>query len=196
MTSVIRTAAADEAEDVARLISLAYRVEDFFVDGDRTNPAEVRALMERGVFLLLEDPPPSLSPSPSPSPSTAAARPGTTIGAVYVTIDDDRGFFAMLSIHPAHQRRGLGARLVAAVESYCRDAGCRHMDLHVVSLRTELPPFYRRLGYVEQGTAPFPPGAVLKMPCHVIVMTKPLEGAAPDRPAPGAPSSSDVPPTA
>jgi hypothetical protein len=48
------------------------------------------------------------------------------------------------------------------------------MDLRIVNLREELPPFYRRLGYVETGTAPFPEEIKSKLPCHFVLMSKPL----------------------
>jgi hypothetical protein len=48
------------------------------------------------------------------------------------------------------------------------------MDLNVVNLREELPPFYRKRGYAEQGTAPFPGDAPTKLPCHFVRMSKPL----------------------
>lgn len=155
---MIQTATLDQAEDVARLVSLAYRVEDFFKHGDRTNPQEVREMMARGAFLTLEQP------------------AGTLAGCVYVEVKDGRGYFGMLSVDPARQGEGLGARLIAAAEDYVRAAGGAHMDLYVISLRTELPPFYRRFGYVEQGTLPF--DEPTKLPCHIIVMTKPLTAGA------------------
>jgi hypothetical protein len=43
-----------------------------------------------------------------------------------------------------------------------------------VNLRTELPPFYKTLGYVETGSAPFTDPRATR-PCHMIVMTKDLE---------------------
>jgi len=46
---------------------------------------------------------------------------------------------------------------MAAAEEFAREMGSHHMDLTVVNLRTELPPFYRKLGYVEDGTAPIAP---------------------------------------
>ena len=48
------------------------------------------------------------------------------------------------------------------------------LDIYVVNLRTELPPFYRKLGYVESGTVAFPHPDEATQPCHIIVMTKSL----------------------
>jgi ribosomal protein S18 acetylase RimI-like enzyme len=150
----LRTATPNDAARLAAVINQAYRVEDFFKCGDRTDAADVRARMTRGEFLLLED------------------DAGTLAGAVYVQLKGNRGYFGMLSIDPARQKQGLGARLMAAAEARCRNAGCHEMELEVVNLRTELPPFYRRFGYTEEGTRPFSDPA--KVPCHFIVMTKPL----------------------
>jgi GNAT superfamily N-acetyltransferase len=152
-----RLAEPDDAPALAALISLAYRVEDFFKIGDRTDAADVRARMEGGAFLVLED------------------DDGVMAGCVYVTRRDDVGYFGMLSIDPARQGQGLGSQLIAAAEARCRDAGCREMELEVVNLRTELPPYYRRFGYVERGTRPFTDTDRASRPCHFIVMTKPLQ---------------------
>jgi len=80
----------------------------------------------------------------------------------------------MLSIDPDKQRQGAGRRLVDAVESRARERGCRFMDLHLVDLREELAPYYRRLGYVETGTLPFSEPERASKPCFFIVMTKRL----------------------
>jgi GNAT superfamily N-acetyltransferase len=151
---VIRPSRDDEAEAVAALITLAYRVEDFFVTGDRTDASDVRRRMQHGEFLVLENP------------------RGTLVGCVFVELRGDRGYFGMLSVDPARQGEGLGRALVTAAESRCRAAGCHEMEIEVVNLRTELPPFYRRLGYAPEGTRPFPSDARITQPCHFIVMTK------------------------
>jgi hypothetical protein len=65
--------------------------------------------------------------------------------------------------------------LVAAGEERCRELGCRMMDLLIVNVREELPAFYRRLGYDETGTEPFPADVPTRLPCHFIKMSKPLD---------------------
>jgi GNAT superfamily N-acetyltransferase len=154
----LRIATPDDAAAIARLITLAYRVEAFFVEGDRTNREDILARMERGAFLMLED-------------------DGGLAGCVFVEIRGPRGYFGMLSIDPARQRQGLGARLVAEAERHCRDAGCTTMEIEVVNLREELPPFYRGLGYKERGTRPFPDSERATRPCHFILMERRLDRA-------------------
>jgi GNAT superfamily N-acetyltransferase len=155
VTLPIREAAPADADALASLITAAYRVEDFFVTGDRIDASEVRRRMASGRFFVLED------------------EQGIA-GCVYVRIDGPTGCLGLLSTRPERQRQGIGARLVAAAEDACRAGGCREMEIEVVNLRTELPPFYGRLGYVARGTRPFPDAARAMVPCHFIVMGKVL----------------------
>jgi GNAT superfamily N-acetyltransferase len=96
------------------------------------------------------------------------------IGCVFVELRGERAYFGLLAVDPARQHRGLGRRLIEESENHALAAGCRVMDLRIVSVRAELPPFYRRLGYVETGTEPFSEEGKLKMPCHFVVMSKAL----------------------
>ena len=160
-----RIAVPRDARAVAALISLAYRVEDFFKIGDRTDEADVLSRMRKGEFLLLLE---------EKEDDEGEVEGGALVGAVYVVIHGETGYFGMLSIDPARQGHGLGRQLIAAAEAHCRNAGCRQMELEVVNLRTELPPFYRRFGYAETVTRPFPDHERAKLPCHFIVMTKSL----------------------
>jgi len=154
--ATLRAARVEDAPAIAALINAAFRVERFFIDGDRTDTDEVRGLLEKGSFLLASD----------------AA--GGLAGCVYVELRGERAYFGLLSVDPARQRSGLGRRLVAAAEAHGRNAGCRHMDLQVVNLRAELPPFYRSLGYAESGRAPFPEDVPTKLACHFIRMSRAL----------------------
>jgi ribosomal protein S18 acetylase RimI-like enzyme len=80
----------------------------------------------------------------------------------------------MLAVDPDQQGRGLGRLLVTAAEEYCREAGCRFLDISVVNLRTELPGFYRQFGFTPYGTAPFQDPGKLTRSAHLVLMTKPL----------------------
>ena len=157
MTSpIIRVARSEDIPSIVRLVNAAFIVESFFKIGDRTNSQEVRAMMRRGEFHLLEDP------------------SGNTVGCAFLSIAADRAYFGMLSIDPAHQGKGHGRRLIDAVEAAARAEGCRSIDIHIVNLRAELPGFYHRLGYAETGTLPFSHPEQASQPCHFVVMTKPL----------------------
>jgi N-acetylglutamate synthase-like GNAT family acetyltransferase len=152
----IRWAEARDAAAIVRLINLAFRAaESFFVEGDRITAEILRPMLQRGKFLVAED---------------AAG----LAGCVYVELRGERAYFGLLAVDPARQHHGLGRRLVDESENHARAAACRAMDLRIVNLREELPPFYRRLGYVETGTEPFPAEIESKLPCHFVLMSKPL----------------------
>jgi len=151
-----RVAVPSDVPDLLRIINTAYVVEQFFKSGDRIDRAGVVERFERGAFLVETD------------------DAGAIAGCVWVEVQPNgRGYFGLLSVDPARQGGGIGRRLVEAAEGYCRDAGCRDIDLRVVNLRAELPPFYRRLGYVATGTEPYPDDDATQ-PCHFIVMSKSL----------------------
>jgi GNAT superfamily N-acetyltransferase len=152
----VRIAQNADAEAVAQLINAAFVVERAAFDGDRTDTQGVREFMKKGTFLLAED-------------ATGLS------GCVYVEIRAERSYLGLLSVSPSSQGTGLGRQLVAAAEKYARAAPCHAMDLRIISPRAEaLLPFYVRLGYVRTGTAPLPPDACPKIPCHYITMAKPL----------------------
>jgi ribosomal protein S18 acetylase RimI-like enzyme len=101
---------------------------------------------------------------------------GRLLASVYVERRGKRGYLGMLAVDPARQGEGLGRRMAEAAENRFRRQGCEAVDITVLSLRPELPPLYRRLGYAETGTEalktsqPLRPGAE----CHCIVMSKRL----------------------
>ena len=64
--------------------------------------------------------------------------------------------------------------MIEAVEDHCRGAGCDWLDIEVVNLRSELPPFYAKFGFEANGTAEFTDIQKLKRDAHLELMTKPL----------------------
>ena len=53
----VRRATASDAAAVADLVNRAYAIESFFVDGDRTNPAEIAAMMNTAIWSELRTTP-------------------------------------------------------------------------------------------------------------------------------------------
>ena len=157
-----RPAAPEDVPAIVDVINRAYRVEEFFVTGDRTDEDDVRARLQPPTrdFLVVDDP-------------GDAAR-GRLAGAVYVELRGERGYFGMLAVDPDRQKLGLGRLLVQAAEEYCRARSCRFIDIVMVNLRQELPAFYTRLGYEESGVAPFPDASRLRTDAHLVIMTKAL----------------------
>src|SRR5262245_9310747 len=151
----IRLASPEDVEPLSRLINAAFVVEQPFIEGDRIDPDGVRAYMDKGKFLVGED-------------STGLA------GCVYVELRGERGYVGLLGVDPLRQGTGLGRKMMDAAENYFREAGCCAIDLRIISPRTPLLGFYRHLGYLQTGTAPFAPVLPIQAPCHYVLMSKHL----------------------
>ena len=152
----VRPAEPSDAKQIMALINSAFRIaEDFFYNEDRITFEEVERLFTTGTFLIAE--------------ADRVLR-----GCVYVELRGERSYLGLLSVDPSQQQTGLGSLLMTAGENHCRELGSRAMDIYIINLRTELPPFYQRRGYVETGTLPLPPGIETTQPCHFITMAKDL----------------------
>jgi ribosomal protein S18 acetylase RimI-like enzyme len=140
------------------MINAAFTVETF-LEGTRTDLERLSAYFLKGELLLAED------------------ASGQLIGSIYTELRLPRGYLGILAIDPAHQRSGHGSTLMAAGEAHLRGKGCVAVDISVIEWRTELPPIYRKLGYIETAIEDFQPSQKLKPgvpPCRIIVMSKPL----------------------
>ena len=151
----VRLADPADADALVGLINAAFAVEKVAIEGDRIDLQKLRALFETGNFLLL-------------------CEAEELLGCVYVEVKGKRGYLGLLGVRPGRQKSGLGRRLAAAAEDYFRHAGCEGVDLRIVSVRTELPSIYERLGYTATGTAAIPGSIPLKAPSHFIIMSKEL----------------------
>jgi hypothetical protein len=80
MTSLkTRFATEGDAEEIAPLVNAAFKVERFFIDGDRISPDRVCEMMHRGKFILAKD-------------------GSAMIACVYVEIREQRGYFGLLAV--------------------------------------------------------------------------------------------------
>ncbi|HZR25010.1 MAG TPA: GNAT family N-acetyltransferase [Vicinamibacterales bacterium] len=159
MTNTLAVRAAGDADvpAITALVNAAFAVERAFVDRDRTSVDEIRSMMAKGGFFVADD------------------RDGSLLAAMYLERRGDHAYLGMLSIQPAEQGRGVGRAMMTAAESQCRAWNCVALDIRILHLRTELPPFYLKLGFVETGRTDFVDDPLSRKPYYFILMTKPLQ---------------------
>ena len=152
-----RLATPTDGTRLIALINSAFAVETFF-DGTRTDEERLKANLQKGEILVAEN------------------ASGQLLACIYLENRGARGYLGQLAVDPAMQRTGLGRRIVLAAENRLRSQGCEAVEITVLNLRSELPPIYRRFGYIETATEPFHSPRLLKpgAECHCIVMTKRL----------------------
>lgn len=152
--SGLRTATEADAAAIVDLVNRAFAVERFFKTGDRTDEAQILELMRDGRFLLLTE------------------KEEVLVACVYVKLNGDRCYIGLLSVDPAKQRSGIGARMMQEAEDLGRRAGSRFADIRTVSVRPELPVIYHKLGYVEIGVESAAAIKTATMPVHFVRMSK------------------------
>jgi len=138
-----------------RLINEAFLAERAFIEGDRVDRAGVLKYLGTGKFLLLE-------------------QNGALVGCAYVERHGDHMYLGLLSVLGAEQGKGLGSKLMDAAEKFAAKEGCVAMDLRVISERSDLRPFYERLGYSAIAREAVAASIPVKVPFHFVVMSKPL----------------------
>lgn len=137
-TFAFREATAGDADAIRRVVNAAYLVERHFVTGDRISDSELRGCLDKGTFMI------------------AARHADAPSACVFLRPNGERRtYLGLLAVDPDLQHRRLGSLMMAAAERRCRDRGDLAIDISVVNLRTELPPFYHARGFVDIGTAPF-----------------------------------------
>jgi predicted N-acetyltransferase YhbS len=157
----VRLASEADCPRLIPLINSAFAIETF-LEGTRTDGERLAAMMQKGTILMAED------------------SSGRLLGCVYTEVRREpsgvRGYLGQLAVDPAHQGKGLARLIFQAAEDHLRRHGCEAVDITVLSLRPELPPIYRRFGYIETGMEEFKPSRPLKSgaECHCIVMSKQL----------------------
>ncbi len=152
----LRQAGPADAHRIAALVNRAFLAESWFKSTDRTNAEQVRELLSKGIFLLLE-------------------REARLLACVYLEPRGNRVYLGMLSVEQDVQSQGIGRRMMQEAEEFARRQGHVAIDLRIVHVREELPPYYRKLGYVESGTEPAPDFPGVKIPIHFVLMSKSLQ---------------------
>ncbi len=76
---------------------------------------------------------------------------GAVIGALVLIRQADGLLLDNVAVHPDHQGRGFGRRLIGFAEAEARRRGYQALDLYTHELMTENIGMYRALGYQETG---------------------------------------------
>lgn len=143
----IRRATPADTDAVVALVQSAYRgdssrqgwtTEADLLDGQRTDAAEVSSVLD-DLVLAEED--------------------GELLGCCTLVPRDGYAYFGMFAVRPGLQGGGIGSKLLEAAEGLAAEHGAGHVEMTVISTRTELIDFYLRRGYVDTGESrPFPYG--------------------------------------
>lgn len=147
-----RTAVAADIASIVALVESAYRgdsgrrgwtTESDLLDGQRTDAAEVAALMAKPDSELL-----------------LAESAGALVASCHVERSGEAGYFGMFAVDPAQQAHGVGRAMLEHAEQLALTRwGCRAMVMTVIVQRAELVAWYGRRGYLPTGEfRPFPYG--------------------------------------
>jgi ribosomal protein S18 acetylase RimI-like enzyme len=155
-TLLFRSATSRDVAAVVALTESAYRgdasraggtTEADFLDGQRTDVADVSALISRDDARVI-----------------LAERDGELLACCLLQRQDrdgaPGGYFGMFSVKPDLQNAGIGRTLLAEAERIARDEwGCAWMRMSVIDIRDTLIAWYERRGYRRTGEyKPFPYG--------------------------------------
>ncbi len=78
-----------------------------------------------------------------------AEQDGNVVGVLVLIQTDSKMLLDNLAVHPQHQGRGLGRRLIEPAQSETQARGYTHLDLYTHGYTTENIGIYEARGYVE-----------------------------------------------
>lgn len=145
-----RPAHSDEAAQLVQLVNSAYRGESSragwtteadFLDGQRTDESEIRALIESENSMIL-----------------LCLQAADIVGSVHLQKTEVAAYLGMFVIRPDLQGQGIGKQFMQAAETAVQEQwGVHKIEMTVITLRAELIAFYERRGYRRTGIIkPFP----------------------------------------
>lgn len=155
----LKLARLDNAEELCKLINLAYRgehgwtKENKLVSGDRINIDEVKALIRKTDSFLL-----------------VAIVNGDIVACVCVEQKEQHAYIGLLAVDPRYQNKGVGRKVLYLAEAYAiNQLHVKKLSMVVISQRKELIEYYERRGYRKTGV-------VEEYPRHLNVGIPMVEG--------------------
>ena len=105
---------------------------------------------------------------------------GVMVGCIYVAYlyeaqEGQSALIKRLYFGPlASRQRGIGKLLVQYAEELAREQGCVSVDINVINVRSDVIPWYQRLGYQVVDTKPYPRPESCTREVHFLYMRKML----------------------
>ena len=129
----IRAARSSDAGAMKRCVELAYR---HYIPRMGKPPGPMlddyaEVIRQHGAFVVEEQ--------------------GGIIGILVLIRTGDGMLLDNVAVHPGHQGKGVGRRLLELAEAQTRARGLAHLDLYTNQCMTENIAIYKALGYVETG---------------------------------------------
>lgn len=141
-----RTAALQDAKEIAKLVNSAYRgnhsrlgwtTEADYLDGQRTDEDAIKELIlttNNQFELAVEE------------------NTKRIVGSIHLKSEfPDTLYFGMLTVEPSIQNQGLGKSLIEHTEKKAKALKLKKIRFTVIPQRHELIAFYERRGYKETG---------------------------------------------
>jgi len=75
---------------------------------------------------------------------------GDIVGTAMAGYDGHRGWLYTIAVAPAHQRAGIGSRLLVAVEEKLTALGCGKINLQIRAGNEAVTQFYAKHGYLVE----------------------------------------------
>jgi ribosomal protein S18 acetylase RimI-like enzyme len=79
-----------------------------------------------------------------------ATAAGAVAGTLMAGYDGHRGWLYSVGVHPAQQKKGVGAALIVHAERALKERGCVKINLQIVASNERVAGFYKALGYVVE----------------------------------------------
>ena len=80
--------------------------------------------------------------------------------------------FGPFAVSRHHQKMGIGNALLNALYLLAKERGCENIDLECVNWRSDIIPWYKKMGFSTIGVGTFPAPERCTRDCHFILMRR------------------------
>ena len=80
----------------------------------------------------------------------------------------------LLAVHPSHQRKGIGRKLVRVAQMQAMEWGCKSIRLDTIDGNVDAARLYRSLGFTQCGRGPLHPATIGDTPFDIFEYAFPI----------------------